>query len=91
MTLRWESQKDGCWWAYSLCSEMIVGMVVPITAGNGGRLWTYSLQAVHYRWITKGCGNVKSRRQAKRSLERAWSDWLAHAGLISKDDVKVPK
>ena len=75
MSLRWEEQKQGGWYAYSGC--IIVGMVVTQYDGN----INWKVDAVHMKWVAKGYGDAKSIEAAKRALSRAWSKWLAKAGL----------
>lgn len=77
--LRWEEQKSGGWYAYS--GDLIVGMVVQIGTGPRQGQWTYNLSAVNWKWTCKGHGDVKSCRQAKQSLERAWEQWCIRAAL----------
>jgi hypothetical protein len=45
-------------------------------------VWVYSVTAFFTKWITKGHGQVKTRAQACRSLERAWHDWLEAMEII---------
>jgi hypothetical protein len=75
MTLRWEEQYPGTWWAYS--NRLIIGMCGQRADGT---VW-YQVDAVRTKWVTKGRGEVKSIRAAKRSIQRAWRVWLGEAGL----------
>lgn len=60
------------------CGNLRVGFVLQRSVDG---VWVYDVTAVHTRWITKGFGEVKSKRAAVRGLERAWATWLEHAGL----------
>lgn len=74
--LRWETEREGVSYvAYS--GELDIGFVTSLPNGS----WAYNLSAVHTRHICKGRGRVKTLEQGKRSLERAWSQWLAEASL----------
>jgi hypothetical protein len=85
MALRWEKQKpvaaghSPSWFAYS--GKLMLGMVVQVAAGPSKGVWTYSLSAVHTKWIAKGHGDVKSAATGKRAIERAWAAWLERANL----------
>lgn len=81
--LRWEKQSGGAWFAYS--GDLRVAMVVQIIGECSRKgLWTYSLDAVNTRWITKGGGDVKTAVQGKKSIARAWAAWLDRAVLQPK-------
>lgn len=78
--LRWEKQRGESWYGYS--GKLVVAMVGERDDGEGSCEWYYTITAVHTKWITKGHGEVKSERSAKSACDRAWADWLAHAGLV---------
>jgi len=75
VTLRWEEQKEGSWFAYS--GDILAGMVV--TQYDGNIHW--KIDAVHMKWTAKGYGDAPSIMAAKRALARAWAIWLQRAGL----------
>ena len=75
MTLRWEEQYPGTWWAYS--HKLVVAMC---GQREDGSVW-YRVDAVSTKWVTKGYGEVRSIRTAKAAIERAWRKWLEEAGL----------
>lgn len=78
MSLRWEEQDSGAWYAYS--GTLVIGMCGP---GENGWIWWNASQAVNMRHIAKTHGELKSYATAKRAIERAWTAWLAEAGLRS--------
>jgi len=41
----------------------------------------YKVDGVSMRWIGKASGDVSSMESGKRSVERAWKQWLKAAGL----------
>jgi hypothetical protein len=76
MSLRWEKQPNGGWFAFS--GEIIVGLVVERFDHQIG--WD-ATSAVQMKWTAKGRGVVKTVASGKRAVERAWSAWLSRAGL----------
>lgn len=73
--LRWETSKDGVWYAKS--GAVTIATVVRRNDDSA----CYSMDAINTRWIAKGHGEVKTVSSAKRAVERAWTTWLARAGL----------
>lgn len=41
----------------------------------------YKVDGVSMRWIGRGSGDVSSMESGKRSVERAWNQWLKATGL----------
>ena len=77
MTLKWEKQSGGAWWAKS--GKHLVGMVV--VRFDGKIVWHIS--AVETGRIAKGNGAATDIPAAKRGLARAWSKWLDSYGLTA--------
>lgn len=76
MKLRWEKDiRATGWTAYS--NELHVGYVTTRLDGTKA----YTVTGVHMKYIGKGYGDVKSIASGKRAVERAWQQWLTHAGL----------
>lgn len=81
--LRWEDETSGAIVVeYAYSGDLSVGAVQRRTNG----IWSYRMEAVHSKWITKGRGEVRSKVLAKRALRRAWRTWLEHAALQSISD-----
>lgn len=78
MKLHWEEQESGAWYAYS--GSLVIGMCGP---RDDGVIWWNATQAVNMRHIAKTHGEVKAIATAKQAIERAWTAWLAEAGLRS--------
>ena len=80
MSLRWEEQREGSWYARS--GQRIVGMVVPLPEGDerGKVAWQIgTVTASRHQPATSG--NCASVNGAKGALRRAWSTWLRERGL----------
>lgn len=63
--------------AYS--GKLSIGFVSLRIDGTYG----WSLNAVHFRYITKGAGDTRDFATGRRALVRAWRRWCKHAGLTS--------
>ena len=75
MTLRWEKQQSGGFFAYR--GQAIVGFVTEVAVKRGdGATHAWQLTAVKGTTWLHTTGHVQSMAQAKRSLRRAWKTWL---------------
>lgn len=63
--------------AYS--GKLAIGFVCRRIDGSFG----WQINAVHYKWITKGAGDTRDFSTGRRALVRAWRRWCRHAGLTS--------
>jgi len=77
--LRWEKQSGDIEAEVACSGDAIIAHVVHQSVGE--RLWAYSIDGVHAKWVGKTHGRVKTKATAKRAVEKTWTAWLRHAGL----------
>jgi len=77
--LRWEKQQGDSEYAYS--GSRVIGMIGRLY-DEPDRWWWNATNAVSMRYIAKGSGELTSKAAAKRAVARAWSKWIAAAGLV---------
>ena len=70
--------KETSEFAYS--GELMIGSVSN-SAGRRGE-WSFHVDAIHTRYITRGGGKTDSLDAAKTALTASWHEWLRHAGLM---------
>jgi hypothetical protein len=75
MKLRWDSSSRDHWNAYA--GKIRIGSVFVKLDKTIG----YKVDGVYMRWVGKASGDVSSIPSGKRSVERAWQQWLTAAGI----------
>jgi hypothetical protein len=83
MSIRWEPLGGGLTGEEAYSGALYLGHVLYRKVDPA---WVYSLGAVHTKYITSvpGHAEVASLEEGRAAMEKAWAEWCAHAGLVTK-------